>query len=150
MIGNETYANIIATDVMLSDFNDITGEFDRVPDGFKHIGSGGFRSCFLGPDGIVYKREWGSHEMNENEAFLYEEQGNPKELPQGVALAPCTLYGTVLAMVYVKDDGSTPKRWEDLLRFVQTNCLGDVAHVGKRGQNWHSVGGVIVLTDYSL
>jgi hypothetical protein len=152
MIGNETYANVVATDIKFSDFNDLTGEFDRVPVGFRHIGSGGFRSCFLGPDGVVYKREWGwSYEMNQNEAFLWEEQGmHADEMPEGVRLAECTLYGTVLAMEYIKDDGSTPRNWESLLVFVRTNVLGDCAHVSKRRQNWHSVEGVIVLTDYSL
>ena len=155
MIGNETYANIIATDLKFSDFNDMTGEFDRVPVGFRHIGSGGFRSCFLGPDGVVYKREWldddEEAEMNRAEAFLWEEQGmHAEEMPEGVRLAACTLYGDVLAMEYVQDDGSTPSKWESLLAFCRTNVLNDCTHVSKRRQNWHAVDGVIVLTDYSL
>jgi hypothetical protein len=153
MIGNETYANVIA-DIQLAhdSFDAITDEWIApLPKGWKHIGTGGFRSCFLGPDGVVYKREWGvSCEMNENESFLYSEQGNSDEMPEGVRLAACTLYGTVLAMEYVKDDGSVPMKWENLIQFTRTNCLADCAFPMKRRMNWHSVQGVIVLTDYSL
>ena len=151
MIGNETYANVVA-DIPLSDFDDQTGEFHNLPVGFRHIGTGGFRSCFLAPDGVVYKKEWGmSYEMNENEAFLWETQGaDPNEMPVGLRLAECYLFDTVLAMEYIKDDGSTPKHWESMLAFVRTNVLGDCAIIGKRRENWHAVDGVIVLTDYSL
>lgn len=153
MIGNETYANVIADiPLSISCLDGATGDWIApIPSGWRHLGTGGFRSAFLGPDGVVYKREWGvSYEMNQNEAFLYEEQGNADEMPVGVRLAECALYGTVLAMEYIKDDGTTPKHWESLLQFIRTNALGDCAHVGKRGMNWHSVEGVIVLTDYSL
>ena len=38
----------------------------KPPDGFRHIGSGGTRSAYLGPDGVVYKV--GDSWCNQNEA----------------------------------------------------------------------------------
>lgn len=152
MIGNQTYAEAIADIPLVYGmcFDDFTGEWIApLPSGFKHLGTGGFRSAFLGPDGVVYKREWGcSYEMNQAEAKTYEVCS--LSVPEGVRLAECYLYDTVLAMEYIKDDGSTPQKWENMVSWVKGMNLLDCSLLGKRRMNWHSVGGVIVLTDYSL
>lgn len=152
MIGNQTYAEAIA-DLPLDVeecFDDMTGKWIApLPSGFKHLGTGGFRSAFLGPDGVVYKREWGcSYEMNQAEAETYE--ARCLSVPEGLRLAECYLYDTVLAMEYVKDDGSTPQKWENVLAWTKFMGLVDCSFLGKRRMNWHSVSGVVVLTDYSL
>ena len=149
MIGNEAYANTVAalTYVWGFDFDEFTGEYLNTPEGFTFLGSGAYRMAFLGPDGVVYKREMGrSAGCNEGEAKLYSEIGDSVE---GFRLAACHLFGEVLAMEYVQGDGSDCSASHDRAARYMTEVHAYYDIAGKEGYNWHGVNGVCVLTDYS-
>jgi hypothetical protein len=148
MIGNETYANIVAAlpTEWATSFNDDTGEYLHTPEGFRFLGCGAYRMAFLGPDGVVYKREFfDDTHCNEGEAAFYI---TAPEV-DGFRFAACALLGDVLAMEYVEDDGS--ECWDSAdkaAKWMREMCgYSDVA--GKHGYNWFGVNGVCVITDYS-
>ena len=148
MIGNETYANIVASlpTEWHGNYNDDTGEYLHTPEGFKFLGVGAYRMALLGPDGVVYKKELlpDTH-CNQGEAQFYAEA----PAVEGFRFAACSLLGEVLAMEYVQDDGS--ECWDSAdkaAKWMREMCAYfDVA--GKQGYNWHAVNGECVLTDYS-
>lgn len=147
MIGNETYANIVAAlpTEWATSFNDDTGEYLHTPEGFRFLGCGAYRMALLGPDGVVYKKElFPDTHCNKGEAQFYAEVK-----VEGFRLAACNLLGEVLAMEYIVGDDS--ECWDShdrAARYMrEAHDYYDVA--GKQGYNWHAVNGECVLTDYS-
>lgn len=145
-IGNAAHAETIANFDTYEDCED-------APEGFKFLGSGCYRNAYLGPDGVVYKREHTADDAvcNRGEVKMYEEhKDNPTF--EGFRLAACTLYGEVLAMEFVKDN------WESMLPHPcqpkMTRTMMDTfgyydSNANRRGSNWFIQDDVIVLTDYS-
>ena len=154
MIGNADHAATIAALPTL-DFNDdaqfdfATGEYLLTPEGFTYLGSGSYRVAFLGPDDVVYKREevpyMRTAHCNIGEARIY---ANDK--PEGFRFAACTLFGEILAMEYVEDDGSeVQESYVAMLRHMRGRYGYMDSHADKREENWFAVNGIAVLTDYS-
>ena len=122
----------------------------HVPDGWKWLGSGAYRNAYLSPTGVVYKvcRDSDSHN-NDKEWRTYRKATSMKA--EGFRIAACRVFASgVLAMEYVKDDGSdVDDSFEAMRKFMRKNfdyldCSRD-----KRGENWHAVDGVAVITDYA-
>lgn len=144
-IGSPSHADTIAAFDTYEDNEDVPN------DSWTFLGSGCFRNAYLGPDGVVYKREHTSADCNRGEAKMYaEHKDNPAF--EGFRLAACTLYGEVLAMEFVKDN------WDSMLphpcakKMVRT-MVGTFGYYdsgeNRRGSNWFIMDDVIVLTDYS-
>lgn len=150
MIGNQTYASIVASlpTEWHENFDDDSGEYLHTPEGFKFLGVGAYRMAFLGPDGVVYKRELEDDTYcNRGEARMFSETA-PTAL-DGFRFAACNLFGEVLAMEYVKDDGSECSESAHRAAKWMNTVHGYMDVAAKRGYNWHAVNGECVLTDYS-
>lgn len=107
-IGNATDAQFI--------FNAMCRGGRRAPKGWKHVGSGGTRSCFLSPDGVVYKIEGLHSNSNEREVKAAVRYRKNKQLAEQDVFIPETtgwnvkdgsLTATVVAMEYIDDGGVT-------------------------------------------
>lgn len=121
-----------------------------LPEGWKYLGSGAYRSAYLSPTGVVYKRmhEFGSQDNNRNEEQRYREH---KDSVKGFRLAACRYFKSnkILAMEYVKDDRSECKKsMEAMSRYMSNVCRYYDCSEMKRQKNWHAVKGIAVLTDY--
>jgi hypothetical protein len=108
--------------------------------GWKELGSGCYRTCYLSPDGIVYKvqsrqsAESPNYNSNSNEVRNYKLLA--KYLPERISLARCYEWtNTVSAMVFVSNNCDVPY---DVNRLLDT--FKDIArmHVGQFGQ--HQIG----------
>lgn len=144
MIGNADYAAAIESfDFMLDEWDDPT----VFPEGFIHLGTGGFRIAMLGPDGLVYKREIGGIGMNRTEAETFAKWGHKTNM---LDLAECNMIGEVLVMRYVRADGTKcSKVCEDAMKVWARN-LGLMDILSREGMNWFTVNSRPVLIDYSM
>ena len=126
----------------------------EMPEGWRTLGSGMFRTAYLSPSGVVYKVENVCHDSNRDEAYRYEQVKHLNgTLPFRFAECEFMLSEgryTVLAMEYVQTDDSDVEdsfwEMEDWLRrhFDYMDCSD-----WKRGQNWHALAGMAVITDYA-
>ena len=63
-------------------------DFHNLPEGWTFLGSGCYRTCYLGPDGIVYKvdSDEGEHSSNSVELRVFKECAHL--MPESVRLCP--------------------------------------------------------------
>lgn len=146
MIGTQSNAAAIASlYVVEDDFANFAGV---VPEGFTYIGSGSYRHAFLGPDGVVYKRNTRlavAEGYGDNQAE-WDNYCNPPVFPEGLRFARCTLHnvdGTpIMAMEYV--DKASPMIDQAMRDFLRTIGIYDVF-----GNNVRMRDGEVILTDFS-
>jgi hypothetical protein len=150
MIGNAAHAATIAALPMDTNecFSWETGEYIHTPEGFTYLGSGAYRAAFLGPDNVVYKREFVGH-MQQANCNIGEARIFSTDRPEGFRFAACTLFGEVLAMEYVEDDGSDcDESYMAMKMYMRSRYAYMDCHADKREENWFAVNGVAVLTDF--
>lgn len=149
MIGNESDAQI-AANIVVSYDNNWNVTMENAPDGWELLGEGCYRRAFRSADGVVYKVEYDRHAIgsNANEAKVFETFGDKV---QGFRIAPCTLWGAVLAMHFYNhewDVDYSQSVHEAAVWFNKVLGYRDV--IGKDGENYHSdKDGVITVTDYA-
>jgi predicted unusual protein kinase regulating ubiquinone biosynthesis (AarF/ABC1/UbiB family) len=102
----------IALDIVENDY--------RAPEGWKHIGSGSTRSCWLAPDGVVYKVAHSTYEYDwdnsESEVKAARRWRRSKTLArQDIYVPKCRMWrvgkNRVVAMEYIDGEYTECKPW---------------------------------------
>lgn len=146
-LGHIAEAKIVAS-LPLNEYGNV--EHGHLPKGWKKLGDGAYRSAYLSPSGVVYKRmhPWTSQKNNRDEYRRYLEHRNAVK---GFRLARCRYFKSnmILAMEYVKDDRSDCWKSHDSMRnYMRNVCNYYDCTDTKRGKNWHGVNGIAIITDY--
>jgi hypothetical protein len=127
----------------------------NIPNGWKELGSGCFRTAFLAPDGIVYKVEarGGHYNPIEYQVFL----AFADKMPEGVSLSPCFFYGNgVLAMELATGDetewGLPTELRQEIIRITRDNDIDGLGAIRDLhgGNCRRNADGSWTLIDYSL
>lgn len=148
MIGNAADAAIAAGITVQYD-NDWNAIVDA-PKGWRMLGEGCYRRAFQSPEGVVYKVEYDNYAKgsNHNEAKVFAAYGDSV---QGFRLAPCTLWGDVLAMDFYEHDWNA-----DYSRSVHEaavwlkSTFNYVDVINKDGENYFAdASGLVTVTDYA-
>lgn len=144
MIGNADHAATIASLPLCEDeWRDWAGE---VPEGFQYLSSGSYRHAFLGPDGVVYKRDTSlteEHDGMGGNLSEWDHYCKAPMLPEGVRFAMTALYGEIIAMEYVKD--CSPG-----LTGMQRDVLARIGIFDVFGNNVRTKDGEVILTDFAM
>jgi hypothetical protein len=142
MIGNAEHAATLANAPLSEDeYGDWVGP---APEGFQYLSSGSYRHAFLGPDGVVYKRNVGDWDDDEGgNASEWDRYCNPPVFPEGVRFAMTHLYGEIIAMEYVAD--KSPILADNVRQSITAIGVWDCY-----GQNVRTKDGMVVLTDFAM
>ncbi|HEY6021151.1 MAG TPA: hypothetical protein VIY48_14980 [Candidatus Paceibacterota bacterium] len=129
---------------------------NRCAEGWQYIGSGAYRSAYLSPSGVVYKRQYSSdalngdpYDCNRKEAVLYKEFADKS--PNGVRLAPCYLHSNgVLAMEYIDGESLDYFQPEPAHLFKLVQQFGAMLNLWDLyGNNIKHCNGEAVIVDYA-
>lgn len=147
MIGTQENAEVIASlEIVENEWDDWAGE---IPNGFEYLGSGSYRHAFLGPDGVVYKRDtlFAEDEQSGSNLAEWETYQSAPALPARVRFARTHLWHVcgshIIAMEYVQPSGP------DVLTGEIVALLRSVGIFDLYGNNAHCRDGEVILTDYT-
>lgn len=70
MIGSEQFAEVLANNLIPC------SSYEPLPDGWRYLGGGAYRTAFRGPDGVVYKKQYVQHR---NGSWYTGDGGNRSE-----------------------------------------------------------------------